>query len=301
MANLERKAKGAVTNEALSNISAEYSPQRKIILGADSSPFGLKVDYPDYWLNIQPDKDVYYSWSKRTKESLFTSEEDEITFEDNTLNGWANCAGVEALTSVSVDSGSKITGTYCLSALTASAVANNDGMYLDTAFSMQASKVYLIRFYALGSSLSVANADYAQVAFYDGATSLGAGVTGTYTAISGRIVSSVPVVESNSVGYYEFLFEPTEDITAYLHVYFQNTTGSALRLYMDDISVVSVESSKYVHHTALDTETALHLYGNTEYERRIRWGESDDRSVSELYFFMQRKVSATTNIRVAMG
>jgi len=302
MANLERKARGAVTNEALSNITAEYHPKHIVTLN-DDIPTAVPITYPNFWVNIQSDKDTYYHWSRRTPEDRYSTVVDKITFEDNTVNDFVKGTSAYALSSMDVDGSSTLEGTYCLQGTDGAAINNAHRFAYGVPIEWKAGTVYVIRFYASGQLLDSVNS-YILLSHYteNGVGTFGNAITGTWRAISGKLgLSDLPQLQTNGKTWYEFAFEPDATQTGYLHFVFNNGDGVLQKLFIDNFEVLSIDSSEYVPVDPLDTSTALHLYGNTEYERRVRWGVADDRSINALYLILQRKVAASTTVRIAEG
>jgi hypothetical protein len=294
---------GAVRTKASADIFADHGPKEMVTLGADDTPVAVQVDYPSFWMNMQPDKDVYYHWSRRTPESRYTSVVSLIDFEDGTLGGFANGTGIYALNAFATDANSVLIGEDTVLGVTA-AGANQDRFVYDTAIALTAGLTYVIRFYAKGVNLNSSGTANVLAYFFAGdGASPGALIAGTYTAISGKLqaTTNVPIIESNEFGWYEFTFTATATSAGYLHFWFENTSGLALSLYLDNFSIVSIRTEELRPFTALDPAKALFLYGDSEYERRIRWGVISDRSEAELYLVLQRKTSATTTVRLAEG
>lgn len=65
MANFEHKAKGAVTNKALSDISAEFDNSASPVTLSLDVIETIEIAYPVMYLWVQPDKDVYFNWILR--------------------------------------------------------------------------------------------------------------------------------------------------------------------------------------------------------------------------------------------
>jgi len=302
MANLERKTHGAVTNEALSVISAESTPLRKIELGTDDVVQVVRVDYPTYWLNLQPDKDTYYKWSKRTKESFFSDVHAFENFEDNSVGNWATGSGVYALASVAVDGNSLIEGTYTLKAVSSGDGTDTEAFGDSTVRTFTFGNYYLIKFYTLGSSLIAASNDEVIFDFYASDVTAGSALSGSWTALSGEL-NTKPVINSNYVTYHEYLFVPSATATGYARFRFYDASGSALTLYIDDFSIQEIPSSEWVPFEAIDNTNrpVNYMYGDSEYQKKVRWGNADDRSQNELYLLMKRKIAGITYVIVTEG
>ena len=291
---------GAVRTKASADIFADCGPKEKVTLGADSNPVAIQVDYPSFWMNMQPDKDVYYHWSRRTPENLYTDVIPLIDFEDGTRGGFINGTGTYALSSFASDANSILIGTDTVLA-TAANGSHTDRFVYDTIQTFTAGLTYVIRFYAKGVLLS-GTTSYVNMFMCAGDNSSpGAGLSGTYTAISGIITSTFPTLTSNEFGWYEFLYQPNVTQTGYIHFRFENSGLAPVSLYLDNFSMLSIPTNQLIPFTQIDTDTALFLYGDSEYERRIRWGVIKTRKEKELYLILQRKSSAITTVRLSEG
>ena len=302
MARLDRKAKGALTNQALSVISAESTALRRFELGTDDVVQALRVDYPTFWLNLQPDKDTYYQWSKRTEEKLFSTVHAFENFEDDSVGNWATGSAGYALSSVAVDGNEIIEGTYSLKAVSSGDGSDTECFGDSTARAFVVGNYYLIKFYTYGSGLIASSNDEVIFDFYSNAVGNGTALSGSWTAISGEL-NTKPVINSDYITYHEYLFAPSASATGYSRFRFYDASGSALTLYVDNFSIQEIPSSKWVPYNAIDTtnRTPNHMYGDSEYQKKVRWGHADDRSQREMYLVLKRKIAGITYVSVTEG
>lgn len=295
-------SKGSVREKASADIMAEWRVQNSYDLTEDI-PYSKPIDASTMSIWVQPDQDIYFNWAsfpQKVRSTPFALE----TFEDNSVGGWVAGVAGYSLDTLAVDGNSLINGTYSLQ------VADNDAdtdnrAHNTTALTFVANRVYKISFWSYSTGI-VSDTDYLQFRFFPGTTTPGTATAGTYYAVSGELISSIPSINQNGRVYYEFLFVPSASATGYIHIVFANSGGSTIDAYFDDIRVDELEG-EYKPYSQIDTTDDIYLYGGVLTEMRVPLGESSinsrllgesqDVNDRKMYLNIQRKFSGNTEVR----
>jgi len=297
-----RRISSAVSTHAQADLVADFSPKREVQLGSDDVIYSTPIEWPTTHVWVQPDKDVYFGFSQKTPDNVW---EDVIALEEYSTafgtGSWLKGTGVYTPSFMGIVTSSDIEGfTENLKLTFAS---TNDRMSTTDPIALKKNQIYRVTFLGNGTGVSeVAIGDYFQVVWYAGdATSPSTGTVGTYYTVSGSQQTAVPIITSNLTHRYEYLFTPSVDANAYLHITSTTSaTGATASVHIQDFRIEQVKDGMFhIDFEEPNWSWAPNLYGDNLVPIRVPWGASHVDHQDDLWMVFKRKLSgAFTKVRI---
>ena len=268
MANLETKAKGAVTNKALSDLSAEFDNSQSPLTLSTTVIEQVEITWPTMYVWLQPDKDIYLNWN-------IADEYGGTALIDN------DCTAATAFTAAAGAAVAASTDYYRSSAksIKISGGTNTTAVY-DGITTVIGEKYRAVSYFHRAdgnNSITMRKAD-------DSAINVTNVVSGT----------SLPANQITKAGNWMML---SVDFTATATTTYIGWWGATLgtgTYYIDDVTC-------YRSSNVLETRDMWIPGGGGPISLRVPWGLSGDPTRVPLKLNILRKVASTTNVKFILG